>query len=309
MNITIRLLAAGVLWLISALPILAQPDVTASKTDEQYGFRIHTPNSGWVFHEPDIFNVRALLKPARELIFIRLWTLDNLDEMQDDKFLEDFKTRYSTSKLRFDPTRTSGLINGRRWHTLTGKTKDRRFSLQFYFEREKVFLLEYETPTPALFQEYQADRDAVLARLEFGVAPVKSFSQFEALELEFVPVERAKMKPDDVSDITEEITKRLKPTDFREIRPARTQTSDKTLLLTIRVRSFERGSRAQRYAIGYGAGQTILDGDLIFSDKETGKVLYTHRMSYETTGGFLGGASYKGAAEHIVKIIQVKKRL
>jgi len=136
---------------------------------------------------------------------------------------------------------------------------------------------------------------------------VKSFSQFEALELEFVPVQRAKMKPDDVSGITEEITKRLKPTDFREIRPARTQTSDKTLLLTIRVRNFERGSRAQRYAIGYGAGQTILDGDLIFSDKETGKVLYTHRMSYETIGGFLSGASYKGAAEHIVKIIQVKK--
>jgi 5-keto 4-deoxyuronate isomerase len=71
--------------------------------------------------------------------------------MQDDKFLEDFKTRYSTSKLRFDPTRTSGLINGRRWHTLTCKIKERRLSLQFYFEREKVFLLEYETPTPALF--------------------------------------------------------------------------------------------------------------------------------------------------------------
>jgi hypothetical protein len=306
-NITIRLLVAGVLWLFSALPILAQPDVTASKADEQYGFRIHTPNSNWVFHDPDDFNVRALLKSARELIFIRLWTLDNLDEMQDDKFLEDFKNRYP--KLRFDTTRSSGLINGRRWHTLTGKAKDRRFSMQFYFEREKVFLLEYETPTPVLFQEYKADRDAVLTRLEFDVVPLKSFSQFEALELEFVPVESAKMKPDDVSNITEEITKRLKPTDFREIRPTRTQTSDKTLLLTVRVRNFERGSRAQRYAIGYGAGQTILDGDLIFSDKETGKVLYTHRMSYETTRGFLGGASYKGAAENIVKIIQVKKRM
>jgi hypothetical protein len=309
MDITIRLLVAGVLWLFSAPPIIAQPDVTANKADEQYGLRIHAPNSKWVFHDPDLFNVRALLKPARELIFIRLWTLDNLDEMQDDKFLEDFKERYSTSKLRFDTTRSSGLINGRRWHTLTGKTKDRRFSLQFYFEREKVFLLEYETPTPEMFQEYKADRDAVLTRLEFGVTPVKSFSQFEALELEFVPVERAKMKPDDVSNITEEITKRLKPTDFREIRPTRTETSDKTLLLTIRVRNFERGNRAQRYAIGYGAGATILDGDLIFSDKETGKVLYTHRMTYGTTGGFLGGSSYKGAAENIVKIIQIKKRM
>ena len=107
----------------------------------------------------------------------------------------------------------------------------------------------------------------------------------------------------------EEITKRLKPSDFREIRPARTQTSDKTLLLTIRVRNFERGSRVQRYASAMEPGQTILDGDLIFSNKETGKVLYTHRMSYETIGGFLSGASYKGAAEHIVKIIQVKKSL
>jgi Domain of unknown function (DUF4410) len=306
-NITIRMLVAGVLWLFSALPILAQPDVTASKADEQYGFRIHTPNSNWVFHDPDDFNVRALLKSARELIFIRLWTLDNLDEMQDDKFLEDFKYRYS--KLRFDTTRSSGLINGRRWHTLTGKAKDRRFSLQFNFERERVFLLEYEAPSPEMFQEYKADRDAVLAKLEFGATPVKSFSQFEALELEFVPVERAKMKPDDVSNITEEIIKRLKPTDFREIRPTRTQTSDKTLLLSIRVRKFERGSRAQRYAIGYGAGQTVLDGDLIFTDKETGKVLYIHRMSYKTTGGFLGGSSYKGAVEDIVKVIQAKKRM
>jgi hypothetical protein len=83
MNIKIRLFAACVLWLFSALPILAQPEVTDSKVDEQYGFRIHTPNSNWVFHEPDNFNVRTLLKPARELIFIRLWTLDTLDEMQD----------------------------------------------------------------------------------------------------------------------------------------------------------------------------------------------------------------------------------
>jgi len=95
-NIAIRLLVAGVLWLFSAPPIFAQPDVTASKADEQYVFRIHAPNSNWVFHEPDNFNVRALLKPARELIFIRLWTPDNLDEMQDDKFLKDFKIRYST---------------------------------------------------------------------------------------------------------------------------------------------------------------------------------------------------------------------
>jgi len=123
-NITKRLLVAGVLWLFNAPPILAQPDVTASKADEQYDFRIHAPNSNWVFHEPDNFNVRAPLKPARELIFIRLWTLDNLDEMQDDKFLEDFKMRYSTSKLRFGPTRTLGLINGRRWHTLTGKAME-----------------------------------------------------------------------------------------------------------------------------------------------------------------------------------------
>jgi hypothetical protein len=32
-------------------------------------------------------------------------------------------------------------------------------------------------------------------------------------------------------------------------------------------------------------------------------------MSYGTADGFLGGASFKGAAEHIVRIIQVKKKL
>jgi|GEM_PF-4423098 len=277
-----------------------------SRLDEQYGLRIHAPNANWVFHESDGLEVRAFLKQAQDPVLLRLRTPDNLKLIPEDELLN--KLRQNQPKLRFDPGFSSALVNGRRWYTMTGKTKDMRFSLQFNFEKEKIFMLQYEAPTPELFQKYASDRDTFLARLEFNAVPVKPLSQFEALEIEFVPVEKANMKPEDISHLTEEIRKRLMASEFKEVRPTRTPATEKTLLLTVRVRSFERGSRVQRYAIGYGAGQTVLDGDLVFTDKETGKVLYAHQMSYETSGGLFGGASYKGAAEHIVEVIRVKRK-
>src|SRR5262249_32736624 len=98
--------------------------------------------------------------------------------------------------------------------------------------------MSYEAPTPQLFQQYQVDRDAMLARLEFGVIPVQSFNYFEALELEIVPDGKAKLKTEEITKISEDIRKELerKPGSFKEIRPSRTQITEKPLLLTTRAR-------------------------------------------------------------------------
>ncbi len=243
---------------------MAQTDSEASRVDDQTGLRIHRPNDNWAFHEPDAPLVRALLKPANDSVFIRVCSLDNLKKLPADEYFKKIQqpvnaaTPYSNlyltthdfiaprqpidSGFNYDPVRTSGPIDGRRWHTLTGKIKKKPFSMQFYFEGPTIFLLYYEAATPQLFQQYQVDRDAMLARLEFGVIPVQSFNYFEALELEIVPDGKATLKTEEITKISEDIRKELgrKQGSFKEIRPSRTQITEKTLLLTIRVRNFKK---------------------------------------------------------------------
>jgi hypothetical protein len=326
MNIAKRLLVVVVLLLSGALSVLAQPDGEASRVDDQTGLRIHRPNANWAFHEPDATLVRALLKPANDPVFIRVCSLDNFKKLSPDEYFTKIRqpvnaaTPYSNLNLtpqdfiapgqeidygfNYDPVRTSGQIDGRLWHTLTGKIKKKPFSMQFYFEGPTIFLLYYEAPTPQLFQQYQVDRDAMLARLEFGVIPVQSFNHFEALELEIVPDGKAKLKTEEITKISEDIRKELerKPGSFKEIRPSRTQITEKTLLLTIRARKFDRGEIIIASAL-------LLEADLDFTDKETGRTIYTRRITYQLSSGLLGPATrYHFVGNYIRELIKLKKK-
>jgi hypothetical protein len=206
--------------------------------------------------------------------------------------------------FNYDPVRNSGPIDGRLWHTLTGKIKKKPFSMQFYFEGPTIFLLYYEAATPQLFQQYQVDRNAMLARLEFGAIPVQSFNYFEALELEIVPDGKDKLKTEEITKISEDIRKELerKPGSFKEIRPSRTQITEKTLLLTIRARKFDRGDIIIARAL-------LLEADLDFTDKETGRTIYTRRITYQLSGGILGPATrYYAVGGYIKELIKLKKK-
>ena len=325
MNTSKRLLVVGVLLLSGALSVLAQTDGEASRVDGQTGLRIHRPNANWAFHELDAPLVRALLKPANDPVFIRVCSLENFKKLSPDAYFTKIRqpvnaaTPYSNISLttqdfiapgqeidygfNYDPVRSSGPIDGRRWHTLTGKIKKKPFSMQFYFDGPTIFLLYYEAATPQLFQQYKVDRDAMLARLEFGVIPVQSFNYFEALELEIVPDGKAKLKTEDITKISEDIRKELerKPGSFKEIRPSRTQTTEKTMLLTIRARNFYRGEIIIARALQ-------LEADLDFTDKETGRTIYTRRITFQLNGGLLGPASrYYAVAYYIKELIKQKK--
>jgi hypothetical protein len=326
MNIAKRLLVVGALLLSGALSVLAQTDGEASRVNDQTGLRIHRPNANWAFHEPDAPLVRALLKPANDPVLIRVCSLDNFKKLSPDGYFTKIRqpvnavTPYSNLNLtpqdfiapgqeidygfNYDPVRTSGPIDGRLWHTLTGKIKKKPFSMQFYFEGPTIFLLYYEAATPQLFQQYQVDRDAMLARLEFGVIPVQSFNYFEALELEIVPDGKAKLKTEEITKISEDIRKELerKPGSFKEIRPSRTQITEKTLLLTVRARNFD----SSNIIIASGL---LLEADLVFTDKETGRTTYTRRITYQLSSGLLGPASrYHFVGRYINELIKLKKK-
>jgi hypothetical protein len=326
MNIAKRLLVVGALLLSGALSVLAQTDGEASRVDGHTGLRIHRPNANWAFHELDAPLVRALLKPANDPVIIRVCSLDNFKKLSPDAYFTKIRqpvnaaTPYSNISLttqdfiapgqeidygfNYDPVRSSGPIDGRIWHTMTGKIKKKPFSMQFYFEGPTIFLLYYEAVTPQLFQQYKVDRDAMLARLEFGVIPVQSFNYFEALELEIVPDGKAKLKTEEIAKISEDIRKELerKPGSFKEIRPSRTQITEKTMLLTIRARNFERGEI-------YIASALALEADLDFTDKETGRTIYTRRITYQLSSGILGPATrYYAVGRYIWELVKLKKK-
>jgi hypothetical protein len=146
-----------------------------------------------------------------------------------------------------------------------------------------------------------------LAKIDFDAAPVKRFSQFSALEIEVVPVDNAKLDLEDITTLAGEIKEGLPPGVFKEVRAGRSAANEDTLLLTLQVKFFKRGSRAKRYIIGFGAGKSALDGDLVFTNKATGKVIYTNQVSHETTGGIFGGSSFDGVGDQVADIVKRKK--
>lgn len=276
---------------------------------EEYGFRVQLPNDTWSFETPATHDVKAQLKQMQEPVQLRLQTSENMRAWSDKKVIEEYQKfqKKLDRTLFFDKEIKTAAINGRTWYVLSGTKNGAPFSVQFNMEKENVFFVTYEAQTKELFQKYAADRDAFVSKIEFGAAPVKRFADFDALEIEVTPVENAKMDMDDTASLAVDIKELVPGSVFKEVRAGRTSATGRTLLLSLQVKFFKRGSRAKRYFVGFGTGKSALDGDLIFTDKETGKVVYTAQVSHETTGGFFGGESFDGVGAQVASIIKRKK--
>lgn len=306
------MLIAAIMMTLSVIG-LARTDETSTPSSalliEEYGFRVQPPSDAWTFQQSPAHDVKALLQNSQDPAQLRLQVTENMRAWSDKKMMEEYQ-KYQKKLDRtifYNKNIPTTSVNNRNWYVLSGTKNNAPFSIHFNFEKENVFFVTYEAPSQELFQKHLADRDAFLSKIEFGAAPVKRFSDFDAFEIEVVPVGNAKMDIDDTASLAVDIKQSTPLAVFKEVRPGRTNATSKTLLLTMNVSFFKRGSRAMRYLIGAGAGKSALDGDLIFTDKETGKVIYTAQVSHETTGGIFGGSSFNGVGNQVASIVKRKK--
>ena len=306
----VALIAAIMMCAVAGLAYADDPtSTTTSVLVEERGFRVQLPNEAWSFEKPAASDVKVQLKHSQESLQLRLQTSENLRSWTDRKVMEEYQ-KYQKKldrSLSFDKNIATASANNRTWYVLNGTRNNAPFSVHFNFEKENFLFVTYDAPSQELFQKYVADRDAFLSKIEFGAAPVKRFADFDALEIEVVPVESAKMDIDDIANLAVDIKDEVPAAVFKEVRGTRTKATGKTLILTLNVKFFKRGSRAKRYLVGFGTGKSALDGDLIFTDKETGKVVYTAQVSHERTGGIFGGSSFDGVGEQVASIIKRKK--
>ncbi len=73
-----------------------------------------------------------------------------------------------------------------------------------------------------------------------------------------------------------------------------TQQTDETegvLRLESTILSYEKGSRAKRYLIGFGTGKSYMTMRGIMINKTTGEKVFEGDFEGEISGGFLGGSS------------------
>ena len=79
-----------------------------------------------------------------------------------------------------------------------------------------------------------------------------------------------------------------------------TDRSDKVLRLDGKVISFEKGSRAKRYFIGFGAGKAFCTIQATFSDKASGEEVLKANFDGELSMSFFGGSAEE-AVDSVVK--------
>ena len=79
-----------------------------------------------------------------------------------------------------------------------------------------------------------------------------------------------------------------------------TDRSDKVLVLDGVVISFEKGSRAKRFFIGYGSGKAFCTIQSTFTDKVTGQVVLKANFDGELSMSFFGGSAEE-AVDSVVK--------
>ncbi|MDA9982397.1 DUF4410 domain-containing protein [Gammaproteobacteria bacterium] len=68
-----------------------------------------------------------------------------------------------------------------------------------------------------------------------------------------------------------------------------TDKTDDVLILDGTIISFDKGSKAKRYFIGFGAGKAYCTIQSIFTDKETGETVQKINFDGELSGGIFGG--------------------
>jgi hypothetical protein len=280
-----------------------------ARIDEQYGLRIYAPNADWTFYQPEEFNVRAWLKSNVDPVQMRLLALENFDGRSDSDFIAKFKEL--ESRRSFDNIARSGLINERRWHSLTGKRKGVWFSMHLHFDRENILLLSLEAPTKDLFQKYADTPQSLLARLEFDDVSKNRLRRFDVLEVAFVPEGKGEWGRR-FTDFKEDLYKSLtKKSGFKEVRAASTSAQEKAVLMTISILSFKYTPSPFKYTTRqpvqtnkYIYFEHTIEAEITFTDKETGKTLSKHQMIGPPVFGQYGD----GAIEHILKLIIAKRK-
>ncbi len=83
----------------------------------------------------------------------------------------------------------------------------------------------------------------------------------------------------------------------------------KTIVLFGEIITFNKGSRAKRYALGGGTGRAEMRANCYLVDKKTGKQLYNFQTFGETNWGMFGGGgdkTLKGMANRLVDFLKGK---
>jgi hypothetical protein len=81
------------------------------------------------------------------------------------------------------------------------------------------------------------------------------------------------------------------------------------LRLTGEITEFQKGNRAVRYVIGFGAGKTKVKAHIKLSDRATGQTLYEGDVDGKVIIGFFGGESVgatRGLAKEVAKVTKQK---
>jgi len=94
---------------------------------------------------------------------------------------------------------------------------------------------------------------------------------------------------------------------FKQIVRQHTGT-DGVVVMESTLLSYEKGSKAARYFIGFGAGKAYCTIQSVFIDKATGKQLLKANFEGELSGGIFGGTSKQAAREVVDSIIEYLKK-
>ncbi len=113
--------------------------------------------------------------------------------------------------------------------------------------------------------------------------------------------------------LTEELVMQLQNTKkFKEVlRQGETPAAPDlpSLQLTGTVTEYQKGSRAKRYLIGFGAGKTKVVAHVKWLDRATGQVLFEDDVDGKVVMGGLGGESIgatRGLAKEVAKVTKGK---
>lgn len=138
--------------------------------------------------------------------------------------------------------------------------------------------------------------------------PKKSVTDFEVLEIRDFTSSLSDQDSRDLAgrfanqlhtEVLKEREKNPGQTVFSEVVRA-TDQSDKVLVLDGVVVSFEKGSRAKRYFIGFGSGKAFCTIQSTFTDKVTGEVVVKANFDGELSMSFFGGSAEE-AVDSVVK--------
>ena len=161
---------------------------------------------------------------------------------------------------------------------------------------------------------------AVLATTLFVVTSAtaaKSDKQSET-KYEYVQVNRFDVQqgvdfpPDYQFTIVEDMVKQLSKikTVRQVLREGETLPQGRPVLMIAgTITKFKKGSQAERYLVGFGAGATVIEAQLKFYDSATKELLLDHKVDGKVIMGIMGGKSEganSGLAKQVAKVTKEK---